>query len=77
MGEKRNANKVLVGKPETKKPLGRPRNRWGNNKMDLEGTEWEGVDSVLLAQDKDQRPSLVNTAVHLRVKINAGNVSIS
>jgi len=42
-GKKRNAYRVLLGKPESKKPLGRPRHRWGNTKMNLEETEWEGV----------------------------------
>jgi hypothetical protein len=44
-GEKRNEYKTLVGKPEGKKPLGRPRRRWVNNiKMDLRETEWDGMD---------------------------------
>jgi len=44
MGEMRNEYKILVGKPERKKPLGRPRCRWkGNIKMDLRGIVWEGV----------------------------------
>jgi hypothetical protein len=45
--------------------------------MNLEETEWEGVDCVLLAQDKNQRRSLVHTVEHLRVQINSGKVSIS
>lgn len=77
MGEKRNAYRVLLGKPESKKRLGRPRYRWGNPKMNLEETEWEGVDCVLLAQDKNQRRSLVNMIEHLRTQINSRNVSIS
>jgi hypothetical protein len=45
MGEKRNAHKILVGKPEGKGPLGRPRRRWADNiKMDLRKIEWDGVD---------------------------------
>jgi hypothetical protein len=50
MGEKRNANRVLVGKPEGKRPLGRPRRRWVNNiKMDLR----DGLDLIDLAQNRD------------------------
>jgi hypothetical protein len=45
MGEKRNAYKVLVGKPESKRPLGRPRRRWVDNiKMDLSEIGWDGMD---------------------------------
>lgn len=77
IGEKRNAYRVVLGKPEAKKPLGKPRYRWGNTKMHLEETEREGRDCVLQAQDKNQRRSLVNTVEHLRVQINSGNVSSS
>jgi hypothetical protein len=42
LGEKRNAYRILVGKPEEKRPLGRPRRRWADNiKMDLRGMEWD------------------------------------
>jgi hypothetical protein len=45
MGEKRNACRILVGKPEGKRPLGRPRRRWVDNvKMDLIGMGWSGLD---------------------------------
>jgi hypothetical protein len=54
-GETRNAYRILVGKPEGKGPLGRPRRRWVDNiKMDLRNIGWYGVDWVNLAQDRDQ-----------------------
>jgi hypothetical protein len=55
LGGKRNACKLLVGKPEGKRPLGRPRRRWVDNiKMDLLAIGWGGVDWIGLAQDKDK-----------------------
>jgi hypothetical protein len=54
-GEKRNAYRILVGKPEGKRPLGRPRRRLVDNiKMDLREIGWDGMDWIDLAQDKDQ-----------------------
>jgi hypothetical protein len=54
MREMRNAYSILVGKPEGKGPLRRPRHRWeGNIKMDLRKIGWEGVDWMHLAQDGD------------------------
>jgi hypothetical protein len=54
MGEKRNAYRVLVGKPQGKRPLGRPRGRWVNNiKMNLRETGWGGVVWIDLAQDRN------------------------
>jgi hypothetical protein len=68
MGEKRNAYRILMGKPEGKKPLGRPRRRWGGSiKMDLREIGWVGMDWIDLAQDMDQRRALVNTVMNLRV----------
>jgi hypothetical protein len=47
MGKKRNTYKILVGKPEGKRPLGRPRRRWVNDiKMDLRETGWDGMDWI-------------------------------
>jgi hypothetical protein len=55
MGEKRNAYRILVGKPEGKKPLGRPRRRLvGSIKMDPREIRWGGMDWIDLTQDRDQ-----------------------
>jgi hypothetical protein len=63
-----NVYRLLVGKPEGKRPLGRPRHRWvGNIKMDLAEIGWGGVDLICLAQDKDNLRSLVNAVMNLRV----------
>jgi hypothetical protein len=68
MGEARNAYRILVGKPEGKRSLRRPRHRWVDNiKMDLMGVGWDGIDWIDLAQDKDQWRALVNTVMSLRV----------
>jgi hypothetical protein len=68
MGEKRNAYRILVGKPEGRRPLGRPRRSWVDNiKMDLREIGWGGMDWVDLAQDRDQWRALVNTVMNLRV----------
>jgi hypothetical protein len=67
MGETRNAYRILVGKPEGKRPLGRPRCRWVDNiKMDLGEIGWDGMDSIELAQDRDQWRALVNAVMNLR-----------
>jgi hypothetical protein len=68
MGETRNAYRILMGKPEGKRLLGRPRRRWVDNiKMDLIEIEWDDVDSIELAQDRDQWRAHVNTVMNLRV----------
>jgi hypothetical protein len=73
-GDKRNACRILVGKPEGKRPLGRPRRRWVDNiKMDLRD-KWDGMDWIDLAQDRDQWWALVNTIMNLQVPQNAGEV---
>jgi hypothetical protein len=68
MWAKRNAYRILVGKPEGKRPLGRPRYRWVDHIiMDLGEIEWDGVYWIDLAQDRDQWRALVNTAMNLWV----------
>jgi hypothetical protein len=68
MGGERNAYRILVGKPEGKRPLGGPRRRWvNNNTMDLREIECDGMDWIDLAQDRDQWRALVNTVMNLRV----------
>jgi len=67
MGEERGVHRVLVWKPEGKRPLGRPRPRWeGNIKMDLREVG-EGGDWIELAQDRDRWRALVNTVMNFRV----------
>ena len=69
MGERRGAYRVLVGKPEGKRPLGRSRRRWEDNiKMDRQEVGWVGgKDWIDLAQDRDRWWALVNTVMNLEV----------
>ena len=68
MGEERGAYRVLVGKPDGKKPLGRPRRRWMDNiRMDLQELGCGYVDWIGLAQDRDRWRTLVNAVTDLRV----------
>jgi hypothetical protein len=68
MGEKRNAYSLLVGKPEGKRPLGRPRCRWVDNiRMDLGEVGWGDVDWIGLAQDRNRWSALVNSVLNLCV----------
>jgi hypothetical protein len=67
MRGKRNVYRILVGKPDGKRPLGRPGRRWVNNiKMDLRKIGWNGMDWIDLAQKRDQWRALVNTIMNLR-----------
>ena len=68
MGEGRGVYRVLVGKPDGRRPLGRPRRRWENNiRMDLREMGCGCVDWMELAQDRDRWRALVSTAMNLRV----------
>jgi hypothetical protein len=66
IGEKRNAYRILVGKPEGKRQLGRPRRRWVNNiKMELREIGWDGVDWIDMAQDGNQWRAPVNILIFM------------
>jgi hypothetical protein len=68
MGEKRNVYMLLVGKPERKRPLGRPRRRWiDNTKMDLLEIGLSFVDWIGLAQDRYRWRAVVNSVMNIRV----------
>jgi hypothetical protein len=68
MRELRNAYRILVGKSEGKRPLGRPRCRCEDSiRMDLGKMGWKGLDWMHLAQDKEQWPAVVNTAMNIWV----------
>jgi hypothetical protein len=68
MGVKRNAYRLLMGKPEEKRPLGRPRHRRVDNiRMDLGEVGWGGVVWIGLAKDRDRWRALVNSVLNLRV----------
>ena len=68
MGEERGVYRVLVGKPEGKRPLGRPRRRWVDNiRMDLQEVGCGQVDWIGLAQDRDRWRTFVSAVMNLRV----------
>jgi hypothetical protein len=68
MGEKRNAYRILVGKPVGKRPLGRPKRRWVDNiKIYLREMGWDSIDWIELAEDRAQWRALVNTVMNFGV----------
>jgi hypothetical protein len=68
MMERRGVYRVLVGRPESKRPLGRPRRRWGDNiMMDLREIGIDGAEWIRLGQDRVQWRDFVNTVMNLRV----------
>jgi len=67
-GKKRGVYRVLVGKIERKRPLGRPRCKWDDNiKMDFQKVGYEDMDWIELAQDRDRWRALVNAGMNIRV----------
>jgi hypothetical protein len=75
MGERRGAYRALDEKPEGRRPLGRPRRRWENSIKCIFERLGGGVDWIDLAQDRDRWRAVVNAAVSLRVRSDAGNLS--
>jgi hypothetical protein len=68
MGEERKLYKVLMGKTEVRRPLGRPWRRWENGvRMDLREMGLDGVDWIRLAQDRDRWRAVVSAVMNLRV----------
>jgi len=67
MGEERRVYRVLVGKPEGRRPLERPRRRWVDIRMDLQEVGWGYMDWIGLAQDRDRWRTLVSAVMNLRV----------
>jgi hypothetical protein len=68
MGEERKVYKVMVGKPEGRRQLGRPRRRWEDGvRMNIREIGLEGVDWIRLAQDRDRWRAVVNAVMNLRV----------
>jgi len=67
-GDRRGAYRVLVGRPEGRTPLGRPKHRWEDNiKMDLQEVGWGDTDCIALAEDRESCWVLMNSAINLQV----------
>ena len=74
IGEERGVYRVLLGKPEGRRPMGRPRRRWVNNiRMDLQEVGCGYTDWIGSAQDRDRWRTLVSAVMNLRIPWNAGN----
>jgi hypothetical protein len=68
IGERRGAYRILVRRPEGRKPFGRPRHRWGDDiKMDLQEVGWGGMDWIDMAQDRDRWRAVVSAVMNVRV----------
>jgi hypothetical protein len=76
MGEKRNVYRLLVGMPEGKRPLGRPRCRWEDN-IRMELVEWVDVDWIGLAQDRNRWRALMNSVLNLQVHKMLGKYRVA
>jgi hypothetical protein len=75
-GERRGVYRVLEGKPEGKRPLGRPRHTWDDNiKIDLQEVRWRSKNWIDLAQDRDRWIALLKAAIKPRVPLNGGNLT--
>jgi hypothetical protein len=78
MGKKGNVCRLLIGKPEGKRPLGRPRCKWMDNiKMDLVEIGWGSVDWIGLAQDREKWKAVVNAVMNLRFHKMLGNYQVA
>jgi hypothetical protein len=74
MGKNRGVYKILVGKPEGKRPLGRPRRRWEDSiKIDLQEVGCGGIELIDVTQDRDRWRALVSAVIKLQVPYYAGN----
>jgi len=74
MGDRKGVCRVLVGKPEGKRPFGRPKHRWEDNiKIDIQGVGCGGMNWIELVQEKDRWRELVNVVLSFRVPQNVEN----